>query len=63
MAKPKEQMVKEALADFHHRIRAVVDSGWAEWRDVEEFRQSKTFGVIRYPRTILSSYFAEFHFR
>lgn len=51
MAKLDEAEVRAALAEFHSRIRQVVERGWGEWRDVEEFRLSKGYKPMLYPRT------------
>lgn len=51
MAEPDEPAIKEALSHFHARLRLVFERGWAEWRQIEEFRLSKGWGPMLYPRT------------
>src|SRR5438445_3278197 len=52
-----ESDVRDALAPYHSRIRAVVVLGFKEWLSVSECRSAKGFAPILYPRTITNYVF------
>ena len=57
MPNPSKKLVQSALEGFHHRIRAVVERAWAEWRAVAKFRSEEAFGPMLYPRTVANYIF------
>lgn len=57
MTHPIEDNVKQALTDYHRRIHSVINRAWGEWQEVEEFRRSRRFGPVLYPRTVANYVF------
>jgi hypothetical protein len=57
MPHPAKEDVQRDLADFHHRIRKVVDQAWAEWRAIAIYRAEKNFAPFLYSRTVANIMF------
>jgi hypothetical protein len=54
---PVKEQVRAELEDFHHRIRAVVERAWAEWRAIAAFRAENSYAPFLYSRTVANIMF------
>ena len=57
MPTPVKAEVQATLADFHPRIRAVIEQAWREWREVADFMAKQSIGPTLYPRTVANFIF------
>lgn len=55
MPVPSVLEAQSALGPYHSMIRLIIEEAWAEWRDIQRFREKSGYGTILYPRT-LSNY-------
>ena len=57
MASSTKQEVQRVLAEYHSRIRLVVERAWDEWRRIAEFMSDAGIGPVLYSRTIANYVF------